>query len=103
MIEPGNHLIDEILPVAAQKGTGMWTSQTAMELQVPVPTIDIAVAMRDLSGFVDEREQASLTIDFPYPHLLQIPRLALRTTTTCTFCWNDSCVCARNGAFKSCF
>jgi 6-phosphogluconate dehydrogenase len=52
----GKRLIDEILDVAKQKGTGMWTSQSAMELQVPIPTIDLAVAMRDLSGFVKERE-----------------------------------------------
>ena len=44
-------LIDEILDVAKQKGTGMWTSQSAMELQVPIPTIDMAVAMRDMSVF----------------------------------------------------
>jgi 6-phosphogluconate dehydrogenase len=37
----------------------MWTSQSAMELQVPIPTIDLAVAMRDLSVFAKEREQAS--------------------------------------------
>ena len=55
----GKRLIDEILGVAKQKGTGMWTSQSAMELQVPIPTIDLAVAMRDLSGFAKEREQAS--------------------------------------------
>ena len=30
-----------------------------MELQVPIPTIDLAVAMRDLSVFAKEREQAS--------------------------------------------
>jgi 6-phosphogluconate dehydrogenase len=30
-----------------------------MELQVPIPTIDVAVAMRDLSMFAQEREQAS--------------------------------------------
>jgi 6-phosphogluconate dehydrogenase len=54
----GKRLIDEILDVAKQKGTGMWTSQSAMELQVPIPTIDVAVAMRDLSVFVKEREQA---------------------------------------------
>lgn len=53
----GNRLIDEILDVARQKGTGMWTSQSAMELQVPIPTIDLAVAMRDLSVFAKEREQ----------------------------------------------
>jgi 6-phosphogluconate dehydrogenase len=55
----GRRLIDEILAVAKQKGTGMWTSQSAMELQVPIPTIDLAVAMRDLSVFVKEREQSS--------------------------------------------
>jgi len=55
----GKQVIDEILAVAKQTGTGMWTSQSAMELQVPVPTIDLAVSMRDLSVFVKEREQAS--------------------------------------------
>jgi 6-phosphogluconate dehydrogenase len=54
----GKRLIDEILDVARQKGTGMWTSQSAMELQVPVPTIDIAVAMRDLSVFEEQRSMA---------------------------------------------
>ena len=54
----GKGLIDEILDVARQKGTGMWTSQSAMELQVPVPTIDIAVAMRDLSVFEEQRHMA---------------------------------------------
>src|ERR1035441_3316208 len=55
----GRRLIDEILAVAKQKGTGMWTSQSAMELQVPIPTIDLTVAMRDLSVFAKERVQAS--------------------------------------------
>jgi len=55
----GMRLVDEILDVARQKGTGMWTSQSAMELQVPIPTIDLAVAMRDMSMIVKEREQAS--------------------------------------------
>ena len=55
----GRRLIDEILDVARQKGTGMWTSQSAMELQVPIPAIDLAVAMRDLSVFTKQREQAS--------------------------------------------
>lgn len=54
----GKRLLDEIMDVANQKGTGMWTSQSAMELQVPIPTIDLAVAMRDLSMFAKEREQA---------------------------------------------
>jgi len=61
----GKHLIDEILDVAKQKGTGMWTTQNAMELQVPVPTIDQAVAMRDLSVFIQERKQASTIYQRP--------------------------------------
>ncbi len=55
----GKRLVDVILDVARQKGTGMWTSQTAMELHVPVPTIDIAVSMRDLSTLKTERVTAS--------------------------------------------
>jgi 6-phosphogluconate dehydrogenase len=53
----GKRLIDEILDVAKQTGTGMWTSQSAMELQVPIPTIDLAVGMRDMSGLAKERER----------------------------------------------
>jgi 6-phosphogluconate dehydrogenase len=61
----GRRLIDEILDVAKQTGTGMWTSQSAMELQVPIPTIDVAVAMRDMSVMAKEREQASAI--YPQP------------------------------------
>jgi 6-phosphogluconate dehydrogenase len=61
----GKRLIDEILDVAKQKGTGMWTSQSAMELQVPIPTIDLAVALRDLSMFAKEREQAGAIYQRP--------------------------------------
>jgi 6-phosphogluconate dehydrogenase len=54
----GKRLIDEILDVARQKGTGMWTSQSAMELEVPTPTIDLAVAMRELSVLEQQRVSA---------------------------------------------
>ncbi len=52
-------LINVILDEARQQGTGRWTSQDAMDLQVPVPTIDVAVAMRNLSAYKAEREAAS--------------------------------------------
>lgn len=55
----GKRLIDEILDVARQKGTGMWTSQCAMDLQVPIPTIDAAVTMRNLSALETQRRQAA--------------------------------------------
>jgi 6-phosphogluconate dehydrogenase len=61
----GKRLLDEILDVAEQKGTGMWTSQSAMELQVPIPTIDLAVAMRDLSVFEGQRKKASVILRRP--------------------------------------
>jgi len=55
----GKRLIDVILDEARQKGTGMWTSEDALALQVPVLGIDVAVAMREMSVLKDEREAAS--------------------------------------------
>jgi 6-phosphogluconate dehydrogenase len=52
-------LIDDIKDEAKAKGTGKWTSQVAMDLQAPIPTIDSAVSMRDLSKYKQLREQAS--------------------------------------------
>ncbi|MEM9409479.1 MAG: NADP-dependent phosphogluconate dehydrogenase [Planctomycetota bacterium] len=52
-------LIDKILDKAKQKGTGKWTSQHAMDLGVPVPTIDSAVTMRGISSFKQQRVSAS--------------------------------------------
>lgn len=48
-------LIDSILDKAKQKGTGKWTSQNAMDLGIPVPTIDAAVTMRGLSALKADR------------------------------------------------
>ncbi len=58
---PGNEdfLIDAILDQAGSKGTGKWTSQEAMNLPVSIPTIDMAVAMRDLSVYKEERIKAA--------------------------------------------
>ncbi len=61
----GKRLVDEILDAAKQKGTGMWTSQSAMELQVPIPTIDVAVAMRNLSVLENQRQQAGAVFGQP--------------------------------------
>ena len=58
----GRELIDAVAGVARQKGTGMWTSEAAMELQVPAPTIDLAVAQRDLSALDRQREQAGVVL-----------------------------------------
>jgi 6-phosphogluconate dehydrogenase len=63
----GKPLVDLILDKAKQKGTGMWTSWDAMDLQVATPTIDVAVVMRDLSGYKEERQAASRLLKGPRP------------------------------------
>jgi 6-phosphogluconate dehydrogenase len=50
-----NRLVDMILDSAHQKGTGAWTTEDAMALQVPVPVIDAAVSMRNISILREER------------------------------------------------
>jgi len=57
-------LVELILDRAGQKGTGKWTSQTAMDLGVPVPTIDAAVSARNLSSLKEERVAASKLIKY---------------------------------------
>lgn len=56
-------LIDKILDKGKQKGTGKWTSQDAMNLGTPIPSIDIAVAMREISAFKEERDMANKLYD----------------------------------------
>ncbi len=53
--ENGGALIDCILDVARQKGTGKWTSLSALDLGVPVPTITEAVFARHMSCCKKER------------------------------------------------
>lgn len=55
----GDKLIDVILDKAGSKGTGKWTSQEAMNLAVPLPAIDMAVSMRNLSVYKEERMKAA--------------------------------------------
>ena len=55
--ESGNDLVDMILDKAKQKGTGKWTSQSAMDFGVSIPTIDSSVSMRIISSFKTLREK----------------------------------------------
>jgi len=48
-VKTGNLLVDEIKDEAKSKGTGKWTSQVAMDVEMPIPTIDAAVSTRNLS------------------------------------------------------
>jgi 6-phosphogluconate dehydrogenase len=57
--ETGKALVDVILDEAAQKGTGKWTSQTALDTGAPIPTINAAVESRLLSALKAERVVAA--------------------------------------------
>jgi 6-phosphogluconate dehydrogenase len=58
--EDGSFLIDQVKDEAKAKGTGKWTTQVSTDLELPIPTIDIAVAMRDLSKFKLLRTEVNL-------------------------------------------
>jgi len=63
--ESGQAILDLILDEAAQKGTGKWTSQNALDLGAPTPTINAAVESRILSAYKDERVAASAILNGP--------------------------------------
>ena len=63
--ETGKPLVDVILDRAGQKGTGKWTSQEALDLGSPAPTIAEAVFARYMSAAKDERIKASEILKGP--------------------------------------
>jgi 6-phosphogluconate dehydrogenase len=63
----GTPLLDNILDVAGQKGTGKWTGISALDLGIPVTLIAEAVFARCLSAQKEERLQAEKL--FPRPPL----------------------------------
>ncbi|MDN7184216.1 NADP-dependent phosphogluconate dehydrogenase [Caballeronia sp. SEWSISQ10-4 2] len=65
--ETGKYLVDVILDRAAQKGTGKWTSQNALDLGAPLPLITEAVFARVLSSLKDQRVEASKQLTGPSP------------------------------------
>lgn len=52
-------LVDMIFDRAGAKGTGKWTSQEGLDLPMPIPVIDMAVMMRNLSSLKEERVEAA--------------------------------------------
>ncbi|PKB18306.1 NADP-dependent phosphogluconate dehydrogenase [Flavobacterium sp. 5] len=90
--ENGLRLINQISDWAKSKGTGKWTSQNAMDLQVPVPTIDAAVVMRDMSKSKPERIVAatklvwnSKPIDINIPEVIASLKSALYFSILTTY------------------
>lgn len=63
--ETGRPLVDLILDKAGQKGTGKWTSQNALDVGAPLPTITAAVDGRILSALKDQRVAAAAALTGP--------------------------------------
>lgn len=87
-----NDLVDMILDSAGQKGTGAWTTEDAMALEIPVPVIDISVSMRNLSALKEERKTAESLLTGParkinldQKELVEVLEDALNFATICVF------------------
>lgn len=65
--ETGHYLVDQILDVAGQKGTGKWTGQISLDLGAPTPSITLAVYERYISAMKEERIQAGKVLKGPEP------------------------------------
>jgi 6-phosphogluconate dehydrogenase len=63
--ETGRPMVDVILDTAGQKGTGKWTSQSALDMGTPAPTIAEAVFARFMSAIKEERVAASGILEGP--------------------------------------
>jgi len=60
-----SYVVDNILDVAGQKGTGKWTAISALDLGIPLTLIGEAVFARCLSAQKDQRIAASKSLDGP--------------------------------------
>lgn len=63
--ETGKPMVDVILDTAGQKGTGKWTSQSALDLGLPLSIITESVFSRFISAMKQERVAASKVLSGP--------------------------------------
>ncbi len=63
--ESGQPLVEVILDTAGQKGTGKWTSASALDLGIPTPTMTEAVLARFMSAIKTERVAACKILEGP--------------------------------------
>ncbi|MFC0269857.1 NADP-dependent phosphogluconate dehydrogenase [Metabacillus herbersteinensis] len=91
--ETGKPLVDLILDTAGQKGTGKWTSQSALDLGVPLPIITESVFARFISAMKEERQNASKILKGPSvkayegnkDELIEAIRKALYMSKICSY------------------
>lgn len=63
----GKPLVEMILDKAGQKGTGLWTAVSSLQIGCPAPTIAEAVYARAVSTQKQQRQQLSLLLAGPAP------------------------------------
>lgn len=80
-----NFLVEMILDTAGQKGTGRWTSEAALEMGIPIPTIDSAVTMRQLSALKQMRVSASAAYIGPAPDAVNLSAEDLKKSLYASF------------------
>jgi 6-phosphogluconate dehydrogenase len=85
-------MVDLILDTAGQKGTGKWTSQSALDMGTPAPTVAEAVFARFMSAIKEERVAASPVLEGPTPAydgdrqaLVEDIRQALYASKICSY------------------
>jgi 6-phosphogluconate dehydrogenase len=91
--ETGKPLVDVILDTAGQKGTGKWTSKSALDLGVPLPIITESVFARFISAMKEERQKASKILSGPAvkpfegnkEELIEAVRKALYMSKICSY------------------
>ncbi len=64
-VETKQHLVDIVLDKAGQKGTGLWTAVSSLEVGCPAPTISQAVYARSISSFKSLRKVTSSVLSNP--------------------------------------
>ena len=69
--ETGKDMVDIILDRAGNKGTGKWTSQSALDLGIPLPLITESVFARYISAMKEERVEASKVLPKPATKLYE--------------------------------
>ena len=88
----GEPMVDLILDTAGQKGTGKWTSQSALDTGTPAPTVAEAVFARFMSAIKEERVAASKVLQGPRPSyegdreaIIEEIRQALYASKICSY------------------
>ncbi len=90
-------LVDKVLDTAGQKGTGKWTSVSALDMGVPANAIAEAVFARCLSALKDERVAAAKKIKGPKPKYTGATKALIEAIRDALYC---SKLCAYAQGFQ---